>query len=176
MTRNVGIAIDLSPTSRYALRWALEHFARDGDHIFVLVVRKKEGEDTALFEKAGTRKWQRSILRCSQTRFAWRIDPQPRAPREEKSKLSYAFSFLFLSISTSSSWLQFAVDGKVYYGDAREKIIEAVGDLKLDLLVLGSRGLGTVKRALLGSVSNYVINNAPCPVTVVKLPESQSNS
>ncbi|EFJ26730.1 hypothetical protein SELMODRAFT_412437 [Selaginella moellendorffii] len=160
MTRNVGIAIDLSPTSRYALRWALEHFARDGDHIFVLVVRKKEGEDTALFEKAGTplipmHDYDEHVL------DKYGIQPDPE---------------VFATIREHREKKKFAVDGKVYYGDAREKIIEAVGDLKLDLLVLGSRGLGTVKRALLGSVSNYVINNAPCPVTVVKLPESQSNS
>ena len=34
-------------------------------------------------------------------------------------------------------------------------------------LVLGTRGRGGVKRALLGSVSDYVVRNAPCPVVVV---------
>ena len=38
----------------------------------------------------------------------------------------------------------------------------------LDLLVLGTRGIkGTLKRALLGSVSSYCLAFAPCPVIVV---------
>jgi nucleotide-binding universal stress UspA family protein len=34
-------------------------------------------------------------------------------------------------------------------------------------IVLGSRGRGGLKRALLGSVSDFVVRNAPCPVVVV---------
>jgi len=33
-------------------------------------------------------------------------------------------------------------------------------------IVMGSRGRGGLKRALLGSVSDYVVRNAPCPVVI----------
>lgn len=36
------------------------------------------------------------------------------------------------------------------------------------LIVLGSRGLGGVRRALLGSVSDSVVRHAHCPVLVVR--------
>lgn len=35
------------------------------------------------------------------------------------------------------------------------------------VVVVGSRGLGGLKRAVLGSVSDHVIRHAPCPVLVV---------
>jgi nucleotide-binding universal stress UspA family protein len=35
-------------------------------------------------------------------------------------------------------------------------------------IVMGSRGRGGLKRALLGSVSDYVVRNAPCPVVITR--------
>ena len=37
-----------------------------------------------------------------------------------------------------------------------------------DMIVMGSRGLGIVKGVLLGSVSQYIVEQAKCPVLVVK--------
>jgi nucleotide-binding universal stress UspA family protein len=34
-------------------------------------------------------------------------------------------------------------------------------------MVVGTRGRGGLRRAVLGSVSDHVVRNAPCPVVVV---------
>jgi len=53
-------------------------------------------------------------------------------------------------------------------GDAVDTIV-AVGDAKnADLIVVGSRGLGPVRAALLGSVSRGVLDDAQRPVLIVK--------
>jgi|SRR5215211_651051 len=50
--------------------------------------------------------------------------------------------------------------------------ILAVGEeVGAGLIVLGSRGLGGVKRALMGSVSDSVVRHAHCPVLVVRKEE-----
>lgn len=38
----------------------------------------------------------------------------------------------------------------------------------MDLIIIGNRGLGNVKKLFLGSVSNNVVQHAKCPVLVVK--------
>ena len=58
-----------------------------------------------------------------------------------------------------------AADGRVVNGMAAPILVELAEDM--DLLVMGSRGYGPVRRVLLGSVSAYVVRFAPCPVVVI---------
>lgn len=52
-----------------------------------------------------------------------------------------------------------------------ELIIKVAEQQKSDMIVMGTRGLGAIRRALLGSVSEYVIRHAEIPVIVVRLPK-----
>ncbi|MBP1970072.1 nucleotide-binding universal stress UspA family protein [Virgibacillus natechei] len=47
------------------------------------------------------------------------------------------------------------------------EICEYAANNEIDLIIIGSRGLGGVRK-FLGSVSNNVVQNAGCPVMVVK--------
>jgi nucleotide-binding universal stress UspA family protein len=54
-------------------------------------------------------------------------------------------------------------------GERRDQaIVHLAEELGAGLIVLGSRGLGGVRRALMGSVSDSVVRHAHCPVMVVR--------
>jgi nucleotide-binding universal stress UspA family protein len=53
-------------------------------------------------------------------------------------------------------------------GRPDDQIIEVGEELGVGLIVIGSRGHGGVRRALMGSVSDSVIRHAHCPVLVVR--------
>src|SRR5918998_1419635 len=61
------------------------------------------------------------------------------------------------------------IKSEVLDGDSKAGvIIDYAGENHVDLIVVGSRGLTGFKRLLLGSVSNAIVGNAPCPVMVVR--------
>jgi nucleotide-binding universal stress UspA family protein len=51
---------------------------------------------------------------------------------------------------------------------AVQAITEYASNLKIDLIVMGTRGLTGFRKLLLGSVSNGVVSHAPCSVLVVR--------
>ena len=53
-------------------------------------------------------------------------------------------------------------------GSAAQVIINVAETRKCDVIVIGSRGLGTLAGLLLGSTSQKVVAHAPCPVLVVR--------
>jgi nucleotide-binding universal stress UspA family protein len=56
------------------------------------------------------------------------------------------------------------------WGNVPETILRTAADECCDLIVLGSRGLGGLKRLMLGSVANAVAAKAAQPVLIVKQP------
>ena len=49
-----------------------------------------------------------------------------------------------------------------------QQIVDVAEDIEAGLIVMGSRGLGGVRRALMGSVSDSVVRHAHCPVMIVR--------
>src|SRR5215208_7510311 len=56
-------------------------------------------------------------------------------------------------------------------GKPEEEITALAEEIGAGLIVVGSRGLGGIRRALMGSVSDSVVRHAHCPVMVVRKEE-----
>jgi nucleotide-binding universal stress UspA family protein len=55
-------------------------------------------------------------------------------------------------------------------GSPAELIVTIAGEERIDLIVLGARGVGPVHELVLGSVSHRVLTHAPCPTLIAKGP------
>ena len=59
-------------------------------------------------------------------------------------------------------------------GGAPQEIVGLAEEIGAGLIVMGSRGGGGIRRALMGSVSDSVVRHAHCPVMVVRPEEEQA--
>uniref|UniRef100_A0A7N0T2I7 UspA domain-containing protein n=1 Tax=Kalanchoe fedtschenkoi TaxID=63787 RepID=A0A7N0T2I7_KALFE len=154
--RRIGVAIDFSECSRKALKWAIDNVIRNGDHLILITIRPEvfyEGGEMQLWEATGSPLIPLVQFSDPAIMKKYGVKPDPET-------LDIA--------NTAARQKEVDVLLKIYWGDPREKICEAVDNIPLTCLIVGNRGLGTLKRVIMGSVSNYIVNNASCPVTVVK--------
>lgn len=83
--------------------------------------------------------------------------------RHEEAQALLQAAATLLSEQTCSGVLQ----TQILEGDPGGTICRAAVGLGAAAIVMGTRGRGGLKRALLGSVSDHVVRNAPCPVITV---------
>jgi nucleotide-binding universal stress UspA family protein len=160
--RKVGVAMDMSACSRGALKWAVESLLREGD---CLVIINVQGNVT--YEEGHSQLWE-----DTGSPFIPLIEYEDPSTTKRYGVKADPKTLEILKYAAKEK--KVIVVAKIYWGDPREKLCDAVGKLPLNCLVVGNRGLGKIKRAILGSVSNYVVNNASCPVTVVKSSEPEN--
>ena len=64
--------------------------------------------------------------------------------------------------------VSFEVEEDLLEGPAADAVLSVAEVRNADLIVLGTRGMGSLKGVIFGSVSNKVMHYAPCPVMVVR--------
>ena len=147
---NVLVAVDGSETSLDAARAGLALLADDAPIVIVTVV---ESSDPTLVTGAGM---------AGGVMSAEELDVLDEG-RVAEGEAALAAATAGLGRSDA--------DALVVRGDAGSALCDLARERDASAIVMGSRGRGGIKRALLGSVSDYVVRNAHCPVIITRPPE-----
>jgi len=94
---------------------------------------------------------------------SWQAHPNPEL---EKMLIEKGRSLLEQAEKTCKE-ADVTCETSMEFGSPRDLICKLAA-VEVDVLVIGSRGLGSVERLMLGSISDYVVHHAPCPVLVVR--------
>jgi nucleotide-binding universal stress UspA family protein len=95
------------------------------------------------------------------TGFAGGVITPEEAVREEADRRAAAQAVLDATVQ------ELHLDGAetmIVEGKPGPAICDLAAELPAAVVVLGTRGHGGIRRAVLGSVSDHVVRNAPCPV------------
>lgn len=75
---------------------------------------------------------------------------------------------IFYVIEKNAADAEIPLDIRVAYGDPADELLGLAEKENIDVIVIGSTGKGFIRRKVLGSVSNKVVQNAKCSVYVVR--------
>lgn len=141
MDTRIVVGVDGSPASRAALRWAVEEAKLRGCEVEAVL---------AWYADYGM------VTGPVSATVAAGVDPE--ALREDNRAVLDG-----MLTDTGAE-----VRAVLAEGDARDVLVKASEGAAM--LVVGSRGAGPIREALLGSVSSFCVHHARCPVVVIREP------
>ncbi|KAL6235220.1 hypothetical protein BDW75DRAFT_145971 [Aspergillus navahoensis] len=201
--RKYLVTTDLSEESVYALEWTIGTILRDGDTMFAVFAMHEETgtqigegykatEDVAAVVGSQTAETlQKSqndssnLPRALFSRLGSGTDSRPGsvdARRMSKAEAERAHAVQLISQTCvrllRKTLLQVRVAVEVIHCKSPKNMItEAIDGLDPTLVVVGARGRGALKGVLLGSFSNYLVQNSSVPVMVArKKPKKKSKN
>ncbi|XP_048738328.1 universal stress protein in QAH/OAS sulfhydrylase 3'region-like [Ostrea edulis] len=149
-TRTIVIAMDGSDHADYAFKWYVKNAYKDGDKVIIVFC----AEYNQLANQPLT------LMSVDKSLITNLIDGE----EDRVKKLAAKFEELVL---------KFKIEGKIVRvnGEPGHAIVKIATDEKASMIVTGTRGLGNIRRKLLGSVSEYVLHHSPVPVMVCRQKE-----
>jgi nucleotide-binding universal stress UspA family protein len=135
--RVIGVGYDGSPESDAALAWAAELAQRAGGTVRIVSV----AEPPQGFSPSVSYGINWGAVKPDRKEHAKRL------------------------VAEAVAQLGEGATGETVVGMARDKLERLSHEV--DMLVLGSRGYGPVRRTLLGSTSDWLVHHAACPVVVI---------
>ncbi|XP_026423815.1 uncharacterized protein LOC113320096 isoform X2 [Papaver somniferum] len=159
----VLIAIDDSEGSFYALKWAL-------DNLFTYDAASSTEPDQnqnfgMLYLLNVQQPFQHYIFPAGPVYATTSVIESVRKAQEQNSTMLLSRALQICKQRPVK------VETLMMEGDPKDMICQAAEQMHADLVVVGSRGLGKIKRAFLGSVSDYCAHHAKCPILIVKPPQ-----
>ncbi|XP_039026683.1 universal stress protein PHOS32-like isoform X1 [Hibiscus syriacus] len=160
--RKIGVAVDLSEESAFAVRWAVQDYIRADDAVVLLHVSPT------------------SVLYGADWGPLPHTSQSPGTPQSQKQLEDDFDAFTASKVADLAKPLKEAgIPFKIHIvkdHDMRERLCLEVERLGLSAVIMGSRGFGAEKRGRdgkLGSVSDYCVHHCVCPVVVVRYPEDK---
>ncbi|KAF9672884.1 hypothetical protein SADUNF_Sadunf11G0090800 [Salix dunnii] len=181
--RKIGVAVDLSDESAYAVSWAVHHYIRPGDAVILLHVSPTSvlfGADWGPLPLSTPTQSQLDLLNNT-SKFNNEIDrknesiEKPQQQNEEDLDTFTASKAADLARPLKEAQIPYKIH-IVKDHDMKERLCLEVERLGLSAVIMGSRGFGAEKRGSderLGSVSDYCVHHCVCPVVVVRYPEDK---
>ncbi|KZV21550.1 hypothetical protein F511_11043 [Dorcoceras hygrometricum] len=151
------VGIDESEHSFYALHWTLQHFfspSPEYSPFKLVIVHSKPSAAMAV-----------GIIGPGSADVI---------PYVESDLKKMASRVLEKAKEICTAKLVHDVKLEVVEGDPRNVLCETVERHHASVLVVGSHGYGAIKRAVLGSVSDYCAHHAHCSVMIVKKPKAKN--
>ncbi|XP_050394420.1 universal stress protein in QAH/OAS sulfhydrylase 3'region [Patella vulgata] len=146
-TSTVLIAVDPSENSDYCVHWYLERIHKQGNKVIFIHVPEYWGDMARMMSPHRLEElWKESQYKAKQLQETY----------TKLATTSGLTSVEFLIEEGNEPW---------------DIIVKAAKTNKADLIVMGSRGMGTIRRTLVGSVSDSVLHHSHIPVMIVHKPK-----
>jgi nucleotide-binding universal stress UspA family protein len=87
--------------------------------------------------------------------------------RELEEAMQQAQQFLDQQVDRVKEEGVSVAEAHLLRGRPDREVVHLSEEIEAGLIIMGSRGLGGVRRALMGSVSDSVVRHAHCPVLIV---------